>query len=64
MARKTSVDKAIDEQVETAFQKHGSCVEFNVMDLGKIMNAGRDAARAGTSVDDAVIRAVEQYRKN
>ena len=64
MARKTKAEKVIDAQVEAAFQRHGSCVQFNVMDLGKIMNAGRDAAIAGTSVDDAMVAAVEQYRQN
>ena len=64
MARKTKTEKLIEQQVEAAFQRHGSRVQFNVMDLSKIMNAGHVAARAGTSVDDAMIAAVAQYRQN
>ena len=64
MARQTKAEKAIEATVEAAFRKHANGVQINMMDLGKVMNAGRNAARAGASVDDAMIAAVAQYRQN
>lgn len=64
MARMTKAAKLIETQVEAAFTKYGERVQFDMMDLGKIMNAGRDAIRAGESVDEAMIAAVARYRKN
>lgn len=64
MARKTKQDKLIDSQVESAFNRHGKNIQFNIMDLGKIHDAGVRAAQAGNDVDEAVILAIEQYRQN
>lgn len=64
MPRMTKAEKAIETQVERAFRIHGHRVQLDIMDLSKIMNAGRDAAKAGESVDKAMIAAVAKYRKN
>jgi len=63
MPRMTKAEKAIEKQVEDAFKTHASCVQFDVMDLSKIMNACRDAAKAGQSVDVAMIAAIAKYRR-
>ena len=65
MARRmTKTEKAIEVNIEAAFRVHGHRVPINMMDLGKVFDAGRAAARAGTSVNDAVKAAVAQYRQN
>jgi len=60
----TKADKAIDKQVEAAYGKHFSYVQVNMMDLSKIMNAGRNALKAGEDLDAAMIAAREKYRQN
>lgn len=64
MARMTKADKVIEDQVNAAFRTHGSCVQINMMDLGNVMNAGRDAGRAGGDIDAAIRAAVAKYRQN
>ena len=64
MARMSKADKAIETRVEAAFKKHSSCVQFDIMDLSKIMGAGRDALRDECDLDEAMIVAVAQYRQN
>jgi len=64
MARMTKAAKAVEQKIEAAFKRHGSNVQFNIMDLSKITAAGRDALNEGRNLDDAVIAAVRQYRKN
>lgn len=59
MAKMTK--KAAERLSDAAFRKHG-VHKYNIMDLGKIMEAGRDAALAGQDVDQAVIAACEKYR--
>ena len=64
MARMSKADRAIEDRVNAAFSKHANCVQFNIMDLGKVTDAGRDALRAGNDLDAAMIAAVAQYRQN
>jgi len=64
MARKTKVEKLIDDQVNEAYKNHGYGIRINIMDLSKIMDAGREAAKVGNSVDDAMIAAFAKYRQN
>jgi len=64
MARQTKAEKLIDKQVEAAYSKHGHGVQINVMDLSKVMNAGRDAIKAGQNLDDVMLAALAKYRVN
>ena len=64
MARKTKEDKRIDELANAAFKAHGNGVQVGIMDIGKVLDAGRDAAKAGGDVDEAVKAAFAKYRKN
>lgn len=64
MARMTKAAKAIENAVAAAYYKHFNCVQVDVMDLGKIMNVGRDALKSGSNLDDAMIAAVAQYRQD
>jgi len=63
MARKKK--NPIDDAVAAAFNKHGSNIQFNIMDLGKIHDAGVLAAAGGMdAIDAAVIEAIAKYRQN
>jgi hypothetical protein len=62
MARKTKEEKRIEMATEQAFKLHGQNIQFNIMDLGKIHNAGVNAGKAGQSIEDAVKAAIEQYK--
>lgn len=64
MARLTK--KAISNAVDAAFNKHGNNVQFDIFDLGKISSAGEQAAAIGglEAIDQAVIEAIQKYRKN
>ena len=57
-------DKAIEDTVNAAFTKHSSCVQINVMDLGKISDLGRAAGRAGENIETAIVAAIAKYRMN
>ncbi len=54
----------LDRAVDAAFKRHGNCVQFNMMDLGKISRETRDAVIAGRDIDEAMQTAVAKYRKN
>jgi len=54
----------LDDEINTLYKKHGNGVQVGVMDLSKIFKAGKDAAAAGTSVEDAIIAAIAKYRVN
>ena len=56
--------KKIKAAVSEAFRIHGNCIQFNIMDLGKIFKAGENAGIAGQNIDEAVKAAIQQYRQN
>ncbi len=56
--------KKLDRAVDTAFKVHGNCVQFSIMDLGKISRETREAVIAGGNINDAMEAAVTRYRKN
>lgn len=61
MARKTKEEKRIEDATEAAFNKVGNCRQFNIMDLGKIHDAGMSAGRAGQDIEAAVSAACDKY---
>lgn len=54
----------LDAEITRLFYKHASGVQINILDLGKIHVAGREAAASGTSVEDAVVAAIARFRVN
>lgn len=54
----------LDRAVDAAFKRHGNCVQFNMMDLGKISSETRETVVAGGDIDTAMKAAVAKYRKN
>ncbi len=61
MGARLNEAKRINKLVEAAFNKIGKNRQFNVMDLGKIHDAGVSAAHAGRDVEEAVKAACDQY---
>lgn len=59
-AAKRKLDKAYD----AAFRVHGNCVQFNIMDLGKMRNEAVARVVDGANMDEAVQVVVQKYRKN
>lgn len=64
MPRMSKADKKIEKDVEAAYRKLGSGVQISVFDLGKILDAGRDAAKAGQDIEEAIKAGIAKYRQN
>lgn len=64
MARMSKAERAAEALVEAAFKKHFYRVPVNMMDIGKIMDIGRNALKTGQDLDAAMIAAVPQFRQN
>jgi len=64
MARQTKAEKLIDALVQIAYSRHFDRVQVNMMDLGKIMDVGRNALREGRDLDEAMKAAVPQFRQD
>lgn len=62
MARKTKEDKRIEAAVDAAFTRHSSNVQFDVFNVGKVLDAGRTAGKNGQDIEAAVIAAIQQYK--
>jgi hypothetical protein len=61
MARKSKEEKRIEAAAEAAFNKVGRGRQFDVMDLGKIHDAGVAAGVAGQDIEAAVSAACDKY---
>jgi hypothetical protein len=61
-ARKSKAEKELDNLVERLFYKHGSNIEFNIMDLGRLSDYAKAAIVAGGDPDEAMKAAVEKFR--
>ena len=64
MARMTKEEKRIEQEWERAFKVHGSCVQFNIMDLGKMHGEVTAAGKAGQNVEEATKAAIAKFRQN
>ena len=62
--RKTKQEKQIDKEIEVAYGVHGNCVQIPIMKITEIYKAGHDAAKAGISIDQAVMDAINKFRVN
>ena len=62
MARKSKEEKRVEQLAHDAFRKFSSGRPINVLDIGKVLKVGEDAARAGQDVDAAVLAAFEKYK--
>lgn len=55
------LQETVDATIETFFNKHGQGFQFSILDLPKIMRAGRDAAGKGENIEQAVCAAIHQH---
>jgi hypothetical protein len=58
-----------DSRIERLYYKHCSGVQVDIMDIGKIFKAGRDAMTENPAIDDAalaqrIVSFVQTIRKN
>ncbi len=56
--------KQLDKEIERLYKIHGQNIQINIMDIGKIFNAGRQAYETGGDMEKAVQDAIAQLRKN
>lgn len=56
--------EAIEKEVERLFYQFGNGVQINILNLGKITQAGVDAYLAGGNLQEAVIEAIAKYKEN
>lgn len=57
-------EKAIDEQIASAYHRHGNGVQINIMDISNIYKDCKAATTTGKTMDEAMIAAIEKYRQN
>jgi len=53
--------KILDDEINKFYLQHAKGKSINIMDIGKVFDAGRTAAKAGQSVEEAVKAAVEKF---
>jgi len=63
MARKTKEEKALEARIDAAFKRHGSGHQFDIFDLGKVMDDAKAAVKAGKDLDAAMVDAIAKYEK-
>lgn len=56
--------KALDTRIEQHYYRTHGGVQINILDIGKIFQAGREAAGRGESIEAAVDQAVAKLRQN
>jgi len=57
----------MDRQVNEIFNRIGNCIQFNIMNLGRIDAAARNVLIAGGNLQEAeaaMAIAIAQYREN
>lgn len=62
--RKSKEQKCIEDAVDAAFQKLGSNIQFNVMDIPAIHLHAMTAGKAGRDIEAAMAEAIAKYRKS
>lgn len=55
------MNKKIENKINEIFRRIGDRIQFDIMDLSKILNAGRQAALKGTCIETAMQEAVNKY---
>lgn len=63
MARMSKEDKRIEQECNSAFAKHSAHNVIDAFDIGKVLDAGRAAGKAGQNIEEAIKAAFAQYRK-
>ena len=56
--------KQIELKTSELFGKHSRGIQFNVLDLGKVLGAIRLSLQSGEDGEEATLRAIKQYGVN
>lgn len=56
--------KQLDKHIEQIYYRDHSGVQINIIDIGKILFAGRAAAQAGRDIEAAIGQTVNELRVN
>lgn len=59
-----SMAKKLDKEIERIYYANCSGIQIDIMDIGKVFDAGRKAAAEGRDIKEAVVAFVETIRKN
>ena len=60
----TKEQKAIAKITEAMFYKLANGIQFNIMDLGKVLGAAEKAGVSGQDMEAAIKEAISKYRQN
>jgi len=64
MARMSKAEKALEKAFDDAFRTQGNCIQFNIMDLGKLRNDTMAGVQAGKTMEASLAEAIAKYRQN
>lgn len=62
--RMSKAQKALEKAFEDAFRVQGNCIQFNIMDLGKLKNETMAGVAAGKTMEESLAAAIAKYRQN
>ena len=54
-------EKKLDKEIDRLYRLHAQGRQIDIMNIGKVFDAGRKAHLAGLSVEDAVKDAIAKY---
>ena len=57
-------EKKFDKAYDAAFRVQANCIQFNIMDLGKVRTYTRQAVVSGAVLETALDEAIAKFRKN
>jgi hypothetical protein len=60
----SKAEKAIEKAFGDAFRVQGNCIQFNIMDLGKMKDETLAGVTAGQTMEAALAEAITKYRQN
>lgn len=63
-ANETRQSRALDKQIEAIYYRRCGGVQINIMDIGKVFAAGREAHAAGADIEAAIVARVGELRQN
>ena len=65
LSKQQLYDKALDKAIEQVYYRFGNGVQINIMDISKIYDDCRPAARQGIEALEAAMQtAIAKYRTN
>ena len=60
----TKAQRKLQDELDAAFKQHGSNIQFNMLDIGKMFNFAKEEMLGGKSAEEAMEEAIAKYRQN